>query len=244
MSEGQSFEQSHETPPQPEVDFKSVLEKGEIIETVPLEGHFHMSVVKIKDDGTALFRPDGYRYGAKIESEKNRSDIEMMASHLDRILGFNLIPPIAIRKVEGLKGTVQEFMQEAKPAYKFGGGKWAKLVDSEEIVKAAVFDYLIDARDRSSSNFLIDEKNRKIWLIDHDRIMFFIIGYSSFILTTAIEKGLANLSGNLLKAIGVLIGKIDMLLSEAEGDVRELLERVKERAKILVETGTLRTDNI
>ena len=155
MSEGQSLEKQ-ETPPQPKVDILSVLEKGEVVHAETLEGFFPIKVVTIKDDGKALFRPEGFSYKRLEKKEELRTELELLAYSLDQVLEFELVPPVVSRKLPGgTKGTFQKFIENAKLAENYGNN-WPEVVAESEILKAAVFDFLINARDRHGGNFLVD----------------------------------------------------------------------------------------
>ncbi|MBI2062245.1 MAG: hypothetical protein HYT64_00925, partial [Candidatus Yanofskybacteria bacterium] len=112
MPEGSTFEK-HEIPPQPQVDFESILEKGEIKSARELEGYWGIHLVEIKDDGDALFRPDketDFIFEAK-GMESRRSDLELMAYKIDQILEFNLVPTVVSRTVGNFEGSLQRRIQ-------------------------------------------------------------------------------------------------------------------------------------
>ena len=233
----------HETPPQPRVDFKSVLEKGEIAGMRALEGHERYDVVEIKDDGKALFREE-LNEPKKEEPVVDRrqfirSDLELLASKIDEALGFNLVPTIVKRTLNGRNGTLQRFVDNAIIAENLRGD-WFKMVDNLEIIKAAVFDYLIDAKDRGGSNFLVDRNARKIWLIDHDHPMLISWDFGSDILRRAIAEGLIELQDDIRKAVENLLVKIDSIVAQdAKPEVRLIAGDIKRRAENLIATGTL-----
>ena len=133
MPEGHDLEK-HEIVPQPTVDFKSVLERGEIESAETLEGYFSIKVVKIKDDGRAIFRPDGTKFKHLDKVESLRSDLELLAFSIDQILEFNLVPTIVSRNIDQARGTVQSFMENAKLSYEFEN--WPDLVHETELLQA------------------------------------------------------------------------------------------------------------
>src|SRR3989344_8372722 len=90
----------------PEIDVKSVLEKGEIIERRRLRGHTVIDVVEIKDDGKGLFRPEE----PEIRERPLRIQLELLAKFIDDALGFGLVPEIVKREVELKKGTLQRYL--------------------------------------------------------------------------------------------------------------------------------------
>lgn len=242
MSESSHFE-GHETPPQPKVDFESILERGEIAGTKALEGWECYDVVDIKDDGKALFRTESDKYEEDIMIRGRglfRNDLEILAAKIDKTLGFNLVPAVARRSLGGKSGTLQQFMENAVIAAKLGFQDWFEMVDESEIIKAAVFDYLIDAKDRGTTNFLVDKNSRKIWLIDHDYYMLVDWKFGSVILRKAINKGLTELPEEIKKAIENLLEKIDSILDlDVKPEIKAVLRGIKVRAEDLIETGTL-----
>ena len=235
MSEGQKFEippKSHE--PQ---SVEALLEKGEIVHAETLEGFYPIKVVTIKDDGKALFRPNGFTYERLEKREDLRTELELLAYSLDQVLEFGLVPPVVLRELSegGPKGTLQKFIEDAELADDYGNN-WPEVISESEIIKAAVFDFLINAQDRHEGNFLVDPDLEKIWLIDHDELMFVQRGFPSHILAEAIKRNLTELSEEIIKSIQRLYDKINYL-SPTSTDIRvqEILSEVKNRARVLID---------
>ncbi len=229
----------HEIPPQPKVDFESVLEKGEIRSVKELEGYWGMQLVEIKDDGDALFRPDketDFMFD-EFGMESRRSDLELLAYKIDQILEFNLVPTVTTRTVGDLNGSLQRRIQNF---YADIDVEWSK-VKPENITQAAVFDYLLDVQDRHSGNFLIDSDTDKLWLIDHDFYMFFKGKTQgiTLIIEKAQEKGLINLSGTELASLERFLAHVDLLTAGAKPEVIKILEKARDRAKVLLEEGKI-----
>ena len=238
--EGQSFEKQHETPkPEtgPEIDIESVLERGEIEAIEALKGHATFNVVRIKDDGEGLFKPNGEKVGSDDEKEENRAALELLAYQMDKILGFNLVPVTVSRQIQGRRGALQKFISVAIPAVEMNN--WEEKISLDELTRASVFDYLIDAQDRVPKNFLIDAATGKIWLIDHDYYMFSEPFLGSRLVDEAKRKNLTTLSVEILTAVSRLIESVDALLTETDEDLMRILAGIKERAKVLLEQGKL-----
>jgi len=238
--EGQSFEKQYEIPKSetgPKFDIESVLERGEIETVERLKGHSFIKVVRIKDDGEGLFKP-GERIETTMHGEidENRAALEFLAYTVDKILEFGLVPTTVQREIQAQKGALQTFVSTAVPATKLKN--WSERVDLANLKQAAVFDYLINAQDRTTNNFLIDDVTGKIWLIDHDYYMFFEdYKFSSRIVNEARRKKLAALSSEILTAVTRLTESVDALIVEAdEGYLKQILEGIKKRAKILLKT--------
>lgn len=238
------FEQHHETPPPqpekgPEVDIESVLEKGEI-ESIEdyAEGYWPIQRVKIKDDGIALF---------KIETEEPesayyaRSEYEIIARKLDDFLGLGMVPLSAKRVIGTDRGVMEQFIDDAKPATSLAA-YWPEATTKEELIKAAVFDYLIGAKDRHLANFLINSKTGKIWLIDHAVDMFETGIHGSRIIS---EIRGTRISEEILPRLADLVGKVDSVLTDetvvGEGRIKPLLiwQRIRDNAVSLMSTKTI-----
>ncbi|OGM98247.1 MAG: hypothetical protein A2915_03975 [Candidatus Yanofskybacteria bacterium RIFCSPLOWO2_01_FULL_41_34] len=244
MSEGHNFEvppKSHE----PQI-IEIVLEKGEIESAKILEGYFPVKAIKIKDDGRALFKPSMGEFQEIRKKLFSRVDLELLAFELDKILGFNLVPPVVAREIGGEKGVLQQRM-EARPYETPDDYElpdlvgWSDMVDSEEILKAAVFDHIIGAKDRHGGNFLIDIPNKKIWLIDHDYLMFFQkVGYGSDMVRAALNRDMVDISGDIRTALENLLGAIDSLMLKFEGgESAKILLGVKTRTEELLQTNKI-----
>ncbi len=250
MSEGESiekFEQHETSKPEagPKVDIELVLERGEIEEREDyLEGYWPIQRIKIKDDGIAFF---------KIETEEPessyyaRGDYETIAVKLDRLLGFNMVP-MSVRRIikdnRGMedRGIMERFIGDAEPAITFAT-YWPTITTQQEIVKAAVFDYLIGARDRHGSNFLINPETGKIWLVDHAVDMFETGRYGSLIYDEARGK---EIPGEILFKLTALLEKLDSISTEEIAayagetvDTSSIWTRIKDNARFLLKQKAL-----
>ena len=215
------------------------MEKGEIVHAETLEGFYPVKVVTIKDDGKAIFRPDGFAYERLDKKEDLRTELELLAYSIDQVLEFGLVPPVVPRDLKEKRGTLQKFVEDAEIAENYGDN-WPEVVAESEILKAAVFDFLINAKDRHEGNFLVDPESEKIWLIDHDDLMFRVNGFSSHILVEAIRRNLAELTEEILASLIKLLVKIDQLLAtQLNPEIHEVLVGVRDRAQNLLETKRL-----
>jgi hypothetical protein len=258
MPEGSNFE-NHETPPQPteflgrlkhdqettpsKVDFESILEKGEIESVRELEGYWGMKLVEIKDGGDALFRPDketDFIFEAK-RMEARRSDLELMAYKVDQVLGFDLVPAVVNRTIGQHVGSLQRRIQNFSCV--IWGTNWENRVRPEEITRAAIFDYLLDVRDRHVGNFIIDSDTGKLWLIDHDFFMFFDEIIKIKIIEKAQEKGLVILGGAERVSIERFLAHADSLTVDAKPEIVEIIKKARDRAEILLKKGQIPITN-
>jgi len=215
------------------------LERGEIESIENLKGHAPIMVVKIKGDGEALFKPEGVEYD-DFFTEKGafRGELEFLVFLIDKILGTDMVPLTAKRKIADLNGVVQKFVSDAVLATKLNN--WAKHASESEILKATVVDYLIGAKDRSGFNFLVNTESGKIWLIDHDYyMMFFDEEHSTedVIAKKAKILGISKVPEDLIVGLSALPSALEQLISEAEDPrIKTWLAEIKKRALILLET--------
>lgn len=231
--------------PKNDIEF---LERGEIESIDHLEGHAPIMVIKIKDDGTALFKPADIEYPDYKDKGVLRGELEFLAFSIDKILGFNLVPASAKRKLIEHEGILQKFIPKTEAVLATFLDFWAHYVDELEIKKAAIFDYLTDAKDRCSANFLVDKEKRKIWLIDHDYYMFMDTNpvpgtYEvTIILDRARRLADQGLPEELINAVSGLVDRIDKINDDTQEDQIKLwLTGIKKRAEILVEERKIPT---
>ena len=95
--------------PKTEAEF---LERGEIESIDNLAGHAPVKVVKINNYGVALFKPADIKYPDPDFKDKEvfRGELEFLAFSIDRVLGFNLVPASAKRKLIDHDGILQRFI--------------------------------------------------------------------------------------------------------------------------------------
>lgn len=96
---------------------------------------------------------------------------ELAAYRLARLLGLTNVPPVVQREVEGRKGTLQiwvenAMMEKERIAKKLRPPRPAAWLYQMQIMH--LFDRLIFNDDRNQGNILIDQ-DWKVWLIDHTR---------------------------------------------------------------------------
>ena len=225
-----------EVPPAPQVDSRSIVERGEIIEAIPLGGGAVTAIVSFKEGGQAFFYPNNsgiYPVAAQVIGS-----LEMAALWIDRLLGFNLIPASAIRPVNDQGGLLSEVVKGARLGLYYQA--WEEMVQPQEIMKAAVLDYILDSRDRRKENFLIDESSHRIWLINNDYYMLLAALNSRDIFNTAVNRGLTDLSEDMLAAIDKFYAGLPSLLERAkEKEVLDVLSRAQARARTLLDKKSI-----
>jgi hypothetical protein len=216
---------SIETPPSPQIDSGSIIEKGDVIESHSLSSGTFSSVVGFKDGHKAFFAPAA-------------SPLEAVVFAIDKLLGFNLVPVTVNREVNQQQGHLDEMIFSAKPAIYYKN--WDEMVQPQEIQKAAVLDFILDSRDRRKENFLVDESDRTLWLINNDRFMFFSGFDSRDIFRTAVNRGLTALSPEVLSGIERLNAGLPSLVGQAKDkEVMDILSRAGERVRTLLEKKSI-----
>jgi hypothetical protein len=108
--------------------------------------------------------PDGVYRGFR-ESYKT----EIAAYELDKLLKMDMVPPSVERQLQGIKGTGQQWVENALPVKADEPPDQPHRADWEtQLVRKAMFDNLIGNRDRNWGNMLRDAAWNVI-LIDHSR---------------------------------------------------------------------------
>jgi len=100
---------------------------------------------------------------------------ECAAYELSKLLGLDTVPPAVERQIQGKKGTLQAWVENAATERALrketdvppSGGlkRWRWIMQRQNIY---IFDNLIYNEDRNLGNILI-EPNWKLWMIDHTR---------------------------------------------------------------------------
>jgi len=96
---------------------------------------------------------------------------EVAAYKLDRLLELGLVPVTVARKVDGTRGALQVFLEEAVDLpYIREHGRFDLVAGLEaEIQKARVFAALIGARERMDAAKMVLPLRRRIMIADHTR---------------------------------------------------------------------------
>ncbi len=96
---------------------------------------------------------------------------ECAAYKLSRLLDIDNVPPCVLRAIDGQKGSVQLWIEQATTEFQTrydvdgprASERWPSVFDTMH-----VFDALIDNFDRHPGNVLVDSRDR-VWFIDHTR---------------------------------------------------------------------------
>ena len=197
------------TPRHPyEAPEEAVLESYDKRDAKKLSGGInHVELVQLKDDGSGVFKPvqgeiSHFNFGVIAGSLYKR---ERAAYLVNRFLNFDLVPPTVIREIDGVLGSLQQFINDAEPGYEIDDSKHQLLY-----WKMQIFDYLIGNADRHFGNFLV--KSDRLYAIDH--------GYS---FVESCRHDISRYSGRVLPADLVAGLKEFWENEELKGTLRELL---------------------
>ncbi len=141
-------------------ELKKTLERGEIleiknleIEGIPRGAQKEKYVVSFKDGTKALFKPD-----PKVKDFVANSDAEVSAYLLDQKLELNMVPMTVMRTINGQRGSLQYFVDNAKPAAHFVTlERYAQKFNSDydPAPDLKVFDFIFGNQDRHLHNYLM-----------------------------------------------------------------------------------------
>lgn len=224
-----------EVPPSPGVDFRNTMEKGDILETSPFSGSAASAVVGFKDGKKAFFYPATSGYPVP---EQVVSSLEAAVFWVDKLLGFHLVPATVKRPVNQQDGHLDEVIADARPAVYYQN--WEDVVQPQELRKAAVLDYILDSRDRRKENFLIDEKSRRLWLINNDYFMLLSSFDRRDVFRSAVNRGLTDLPPDMTSAIDKFYAGVPSIISQAkEKEVLDVLNRARERARTALDKKSI-----
>ena len=143
---------------------EETLESGDIEKNSPLKGYSYLEFVKIKDDGSGIFKRE--------EEDKKEVNRERAAYLVNLFLGFDFVPPTVLRRIGEKYGSVQQFIENGKVASMVQ----KEDIPKEELLKLNIFDYIINNGDRHKKNYLI--RDGKIVAIDHGVAFSYYSGLS------------------------------------------------------------------
>ncbi len=136
-------------------------------------GHFS-SRFSTPNYGSCIIRA---KTEVKIANGKTKLDFrddcrfEVAAYRLSKLLGLDNVPPVVKRKIGGVTGTLQVWVENAMMERQRSSEKLqapSKLPWTYQWQTLRLFDSLIDNYDRNAGNILIDS-DWKLWMIDHTR---------------------------------------------------------------------------
>ncbi|MEJ2085910.1 MAG: hypothetical protein P8Y44_09565 [Acidobacteriota bacterium] len=168
---------------EPDLETERCLSEGRLVRRLAtLEGVTHPELYLIECDGMqrkALVKryhkaKRGITRFSNGTWEMNFSDsfrYERAAYLLDRQLGINMTPVAVVRKVGRSEVGIIEWIEDASQVHKSPhrptGTERAVLAQQKIIM--ALFDALIFNTDRNPTNYLVDDEDWRLYLIDHSR---------------------------------------------------------------------------
>ena len=172
----------------------------------------HRGLTRLQGGSWEMNFSDSYRY-------------ERAAYLLDRELGLNMVPVTVIRKVKREEAALVEWIDHAShledSPHKPTGTERAELARQKAIMH--LFDALIFNTDRNTSNYLVDDENWRLYMIDHSR---------AFREVSEIPEGFTNSLARLPRELYQRLqgleeeSLVDLLDgSITRGQVRKMLER-------------------
>ncbi len=130
-------------------------------------------LVEFEDGSEAIFKPGSGELGDE-DNRPLRSAVptgkmylrEIAASSVADVLGLSdLVPATVLREEQGEAGSAQEYVTEALPAVKVRADN-KEIYDGPDLIRAAVFDYLMCNQDRHMGNWMV-KNDGGIRLIDN-----------------------------------------------------------------------------
>jgi len=128
------------------------------------------AIIELKNDGSGVFKSkDGEKQGLRDFVKAGTYYKRERAAYLvDKFLGFDLVPPTVIRKIDDQIGSLQQFIPDTKAGCEIQKDDLVKKdAMRREIAKLNVFDYIIYNSDRHGANFLVEFEQNKIHAIDN-----------------------------------------------------------------------------
>jgi hypothetical protein len=215
------------------------LESGDSEDLSGLLG-YHVNetlVIKIKDDGTGLFKPrSGERAVTGLTIEAGTYYKRERAAYIvDRFLGFGLVPTTVIRDEARIGiGSNQEFIEDTRFIWELSGIE--KIEMGPQVNLLSLFDLIIWNCDRHKGNYLF--KGDSVVAIDNG---FSFSGREPVYVCSEERSNSVNFPIGTKEKIKKLVEWEDglrllkELLSEliAEEEAQDCIDRIKELDKLL-----------
>ena len=165
---------------------------------------------------------------------------ELAAYELDKLLGFNIVPPTVEREIEGVQGSLQLFVEDCTPLSVLKRRK-AKILESDKVQAALqeimVFEILTYCQRDSESerDILIHEAESKVCRVDFGQAFATTADFppgteelKEIKCSPRIRKNLMDLSPDKIKAalspflnqeeISALVARKDLLIKKLESN--------------------------
>lgn len=209
-------------------------------------------LVEVEGVNKAIFKPKAGEKEAPYRPDISPGTFylrETAAFLVDDALETHLVPLTTIREIDGMIGSIQEYVEEAHHPSEIGlnTGKLHALPEDhhhfEQLFRLWLFDYIINNKDRSDSNTLV--KGAQLYAIDHGSA-FGVSKMQSlaYYYNTEIPKSVAESFIRLKNdkdALEQLQQSMSSLLSEAE--VESCIARIKHLGYLLEENNVIQGVN-
>jgi hypothetical protein len=157
-------------------ELKEFLSQAEVIDSRYLgRGSTRPRLVVLEKNGQqrrGVFKTVESEGDPSADEAADRYQHEVAAYRLDRRLGLHLVPVTVLRDLDGLRGSLQTWVegavdQEAAEAYELDLYKTE--ITGRQLALGEVFDALIGNQDRRASDVLCLVSGESLFLIDHSR---------------------------------------------------------------------------
>lgn len=119
----------------------------------------------------AIFRTVQARVGRDWHEVEDHNRYEVAAFEVARLLGLGTVPPTTMRKIDGQRGSIQLWVENARSETEriaAGISHGDRTGVDLQKQRMRIFDALIYNFDRNTGNLLFDTTGR-LWLVDHTR---------------------------------------------------------------------------
>jgi len=156
-------------------EVKKKLSTAPVANATDLMATYNTVLLITFEDGTeAVFKPGSGELGDE-DNRPLRSAVptgkmylrEVAASSVADVLGFSdLVPATVLREEQGEAGSAQEYVTDARTAVATRADD-KNIYDGPDLIRAAVFDYLMCNQDRHMGNWMVKNDGGGISLIDN-----------------------------------------------------------------------------
>ncbi len=216
----------------PDEEQELFLSRAEVVDSRELgRGSTRPRLVRLELGGTSrrgIFKSVDERQAAESPGGADRFQHEIAAYRVDRMLGLGMVPVTVPRELDGERGSLQAWVDEAvdqAEASFYNLSLWEAETVRSQLARCRVFDALIGNHLREPTDILSQVRGSNIYLIDHSKAFS-----TATDLPAGADEGL-EVTPRLATALSALDGPalaaaLGGLLTDAQLDA--LLER-KER---------------
>ena len=156
------------------------LSSAEVVADKPLgEGTTGARCLTLRQgdyEGRALFKTVDVEVNELVRTDRLESGFrdsylfEVAAYRLDRALGLGLVPVTVVREVNGVRGSLQQWVDGVTSVRKAPAGATGNFdLLHQRLMEMYLLDELIANVDRNPDNILVDPASDRFVLVDHSR---------------------------------------------------------------------------